>query len=198
MAVHKGLFTWKKMIDLWRKQQVPPVEILPYDIKSEMSFAPWRTKKGHYVGDSNPQRSTAYHLAVHLREASENLLATYKIYAFCVENQVTYPHLDALAAGFEKEGTDARGWWSQNSRRVLPGVGTYYGLEQEKLRQWEAMVVAAAKEWTLIAEQWVLIRVPDLMLEGSPEEAEWVAHVKELRQDAERREYERLKRKFDA
>lgn len=196
--MEKALSTWRKMIALWHEQQVPSVQIRAFDIKSQMSFAPWRRKDGPYIGDTNPLRSTAYHLAVYLQNASLDLLAAYKLHAFCVDNDLGYPHQNALAAGLAENGNDPYGWWHPNSRHVLPDVELLHGLERDTLRQWDKVVLAAAKEWTLISEKWVLVRVPDLMLDGSSEKAEWEAHIAQRREDAERREYERLKKKYGA
>jgi hypothetical protein len=194
---------WRKMLGLWQDQNVPAVEIIPFPGTSHGGFSAWRRRGAlHYVADSNPLQLSAYHLIVHLRGASPALLAAYYLHAFCVDHEVSHWHWEALSVGFSENGSEIQGWWRQNTRIVLPGVnlpaGAYKRFERDSLKRWQDMVLTAAFEWALIAEQWVLVRVPDLMDRDSSEWHAWSAQVSRDNDERERLEYERFKKKFGA
>ena len=188
---------WAKCIELWNAELVPEIEVVPYSLKRPTG-APWRNRDNIHVCDSNPLRSTAYHLSLFLLDKPFELSIAYKLNAFRVHYQ---QHLEdsVLRYAFSSCGSEPWGWWGQNSRNVLPPVSQSDIREFEPLRfrYLKSMIPVAAREWHMIAEQWVIVRTPDLMIEGSDEKKMWDKHCEEIAERLERAEYERLKKKFE-
>lgn len=188
---------WSECIELWNAESVPEVDVVPYDYKRPTS-SPWRNRDNVHACSSNPLKSTAYHLSVYLLDKPAELAIAYKLHAFCVQYE---QHPDSLLRyAFSINGSELWGWWGQNSRNVLPPVkgSTIRELQSRELQDWKELIPVAANEWRMINEQWLIVRVPDLMLDGSDEQASWGKYCEETIERRERAEYERLKRRFES
>lgn len=190
---------WKKFFDLWNSAHVPDVEVVPFEYSDPYHIAWRRRDEPNRICDSNPLRSTAYHLATYLTDKPLELSAAYKLHAYCL-NFDLYPDKSLLHHAFSSNQSELYGWWGVNSRHVLPPVretpGGRYSTELSNSKDWNQIVPAAAREWRHISEQWVIVRIPELMPHGSDELAKWENHCKKASDERERLEYERLKKKF--
>jgi hypothetical protein len=194
---------WGKVMLEWSKHTVPDVEICAFQIGDHYADLPWFKKQtqSQVSGLSNPQNDTAYHLCASLSGKSEEFKVAYKIYAICKEIEFPILRLNPIIHIFEKNDYRLNNWWHSNARNVLPHIdepmpeSVFYRLPD--MPNWRDLTGYAAKTWTAIAEQWVVIRIPNFMDHRSEEFRQYTAYVDKLSLQHERKEYERLKAKFE-
>jgi hypothetical protein len=151
---------------------------------------------------NNPQDSTAYHLCSAVSSKAPELMVPYKLLAFCRE----YYHYSSFSTYvlypvFVSFGSALNVWWSGNAKYVLPPINseverTRYD-ERDKTNSWEFFIEDAAAVWKEIAETWAIVRIPSYMDHNSSEFSEYQQIAKTLVEQSERKEYERLKKKFE-
>lgn len=139
-------------------------------------------------------------MAVHLRNVSEDLVAAYKINAFCVKHSLSEFRFYALNPFFESKGESAFRWWHPNARYVLPLTNAstfFYMTEREIVDPVREIVDAAAEEWRSVANEYEILYLPKYMDHKSEEYAAVQNYYAQRREEKERSEYERLRAKFE-
>lgn len=193
---------WQVVFTLWNSHKIPDVEIMPYKLGTIQQ--PWVMREEYSENRvscmvSNPQASTASHLCRTLFDAPLELMAAYKLNAYCVEKEYFEFRRMILVSAFERYGESIGGWWNANAKYVLPYVdelNLYLHSKDERVG-WQETVEEAATCWRRIAEQWVIVRVPRLMDHRSEEYRKYQAYSDRACENREREEYERLRRKFE-
>ncbi len=187
----------------WANFDVPDIEIIAFDIKEHNANLPWfrKAEKRQSVLTDNPVRGTAYHLCSYISSAQKEFKAAYKLYAYCRKNEISGFPAYVLLPVFEQHESNLYEWWSGNAKYVLPFVESDADAvtpsRGDLPGEWKLLVKAAALTWTSIASAWSVIRIPDWMERGSPEYAAYERVRNATAEDFERREYLRLKEKFE-
>ncbi|MFH1200816.1 MAG: hypothetical protein V1484_00600 [bacterium] len=191
---------WIEIIELWTFLNVPEIDFIKFEIAKHHQNSPWSCKQAKFCANSNPQKETAYHLCVYLKNKSDELKTAYKINAFCTQLGLDDFRAYALRPLFLKYEL-SQGCWNANAKYVLPSFNyayvNLYGKPLGIFSDWVNIVTYAANEWKDIAEKWALVIIPDFMDKASKEYNEWCKHFHKIHQEEEREEYERLKRKFE-
>jgi hypothetical protein len=193
---------WSAIVETWCDLSVPDVEVLDFVLGEQYPSLPWLNRQTgrQYIGASSPQKDTAYHLCVFLPTKPPELTIAYKLYAFCREHEIEEFAIGALRPAFNKFDQELYSWWNGNAKYVLPPkdfrTAFWRSDARAQARNWKALVQEAADTWRAITESWAVIRIPDYMDRDSPEYRLYYQYVRELHEQQERAEYQRLKAKF--
>jgi len=188
---------WNKVYELWTSLDVPEIEISPFEIGKHYAELPWVSKKDAHkmLAWSNALLNTARHIGVCLKDGNKELKAAYKLNAFCVEHDMSLFQVHVLEKGFAKFNKSTDSWWHPNVKHVLPYTDGYHFISDS--HDWEKIVQSAAQQWTMISDEWRLIIIPDFMDSDSEEYEQYLNYCDQDYEKKERKEYERLKRKFE-
>lgn len=172
---------WPVVYERWQSQQVPKIQVIPFDIDVHYRGLPWleiETGK-QATTTTNPQNDTAYHLSVLTADLSDEAVAAYKLSAYFrpkypPSNILSHFALDRLGlepAILKNLGLRVGGWWNPRSRHVLPECkrferSLYWNLEDTP---WQGFLDEAAATWTEIASRWMIVRIPSFMKSNSAE-----------------------------
>ena len=91
--------------ETWKQACVPNIDIIPFEVSIHGDDYSWIHKKDKTQSfhQSNPIKTTAFHLGFHLKEKDKELIATFKLMAYCIQNvqysDVKNIHLNHLLAG---------------------------------------------------------------------------------------------------
>lgn len=190
------------MYDVFAGVPTSDIEVLPFDVTCHHPEAQWfdRRTNRQRLRLPAPSRNTAWHICLVLPSKPPEFVAAYKLYAFAREHELEGFASAVLAPVFAEHGTALHGWWNGNSKYVLPADLGYYPIsrfDHEYARKWSDFVTHAALLWQSIAEHWAIIRIPQLMDPRSPEYEEYETARASSTESVERREYERLKQRFE-
>jgi hypothetical protein len=190
---------WSAVLERWDEHKVPEVEISEFKIGEQYPTLPWlkRSTGRQLIGSSNPQNETAYHICKHLPAQPSEFIAAYKLYAFCREHLLDEFSSGLLHPVFNKHKTELYEWWRGNARYVLPPVKDAPWNVRSQAFRWESVVDEAARCWTLLAEQWLVIEIPSFMDVESRLYGAYREYAKRLHDERERAEYLYLKQKFE-
>jgi hypothetical protein len=194
--------TWSAVLKRWQSCSVPEVQVRAYEFESR-SMAPWRHRNDKLVaGFSNPLADTAGVLCWLANATNPELTALFKLTAFCRQLGLSAFSGEILLPVRRRLLSSDESWWHSNARHVVPysSFVDWYpspGADQEQCRQWREIVDRAALLWKDIAQQWVVVRIPDFMDPDSDEYREYTRRADARYERRERDEFERLKAKFE-
>jgi hypothetical protein len=194
---------WDQIYEFWNKLEVPEVKIIDFETGINTIDSPWfsiqEKKQVNYL--ENPMRETAYHLCICLKDKNPELIAAYKILAYLWSNRQKDLLYDSLSFAMKKYNERTNSWWSLNAVYILPYCNTLHNSDFRisKLtdKDWDKIVTNAAKEWTAIANEWAIIRIPKFMDRDSDEYKLFETYSESVHEQREYQEYLRLKKKFE-
>lgn len=172
---------WATVYSRWQKHSVPDVSIHPFDFRRHFPGAPWvRLRDGsQLLGVTNPEHTTAYHLAVWLAGRSAEFIVAYKLNAWCITNDCDFFRVEVLDQYFKSQQDSVGGWWHPNASHILPyvdGMRHNYWIRRkpyyEDVKEWEKFVDLAAEKWIDVATHLGILRIPDFMERDSAERKE--------------------------
>lgn len=135
---------------------------------------------------------------MYLKDKDEELVAAYKILAFLKGFQPINVLIEPLSFTMGKYNEHIYGWWSANSKYVLPPCQNYsYAKKAFTDKDWKDIVNQAAVEWKSIANEWQIIWIPDYM---DPKSEEYKSFEKLSNQKYEEQEFQKyliLKEKYE-
>lgn len=195
---------WTDVRELWRSLDIPEVEVRPWP-KENFFAVPWDKKETYGKSNSlwpiaSPEDQTAHHIVKELWAQPEDVQIAYKLEAFCREHELDSFFANVVQPVYRKNNLEYPFWWHSNAKHVLPSGGGTWRLERLEVveaREWKEIVRRSAEAWRELASEWVVVRVPDLMDHDSQEYLEFLAVMRARNEDRERREYERLRARFE-
>ena len=194
---------WSIVYELWKTFDVPPLKVVPFEIGKHFNKLAWLELESGIQANlmGNPLKNTGYHLAIYLKEKDEELVAAYKIYAFCKQNDINTLPTYTISDGFKKFKERLYGWWHPNAKYVIPPTKTINDYDLYKWRndskKWKEVIRCAAIEWKSVAKEWALIVIPDFRDPSSEEYQGYQEYCEKLYQKHEYEEYLRLKKNFE-
>lgn len=199
MAVIKN---WDDTYKYWLALDVPDVEFLTFDLEIHNPYFEWYDKKEkrQLRYNDNPIKQTAFHLGSYLKGKEKELISAYKLFSI-IKYSDHYEFTDKIEHCFLRYKEDMYGWWSPNSKKLFP---YFEGINDFELRggrrysvEWKALIDAAAKFWTEIANSLSIIIIPELMEYNSTERKAFDDYNNKREEQREYQQYLRLKEKFE-
>jgi hypothetical protein len=190
MALQRGTAKWTAIHDRWLAYRVPAVDLVLFELGKHYSRAPWLDRKTgkQSIGTTNPQQSTAYHLAVVLPESSGELKIAYMLYSFLKDENRYHSGWKVLVPIFERNHSALHEWWAGNARNLLPPLDYVAGSMRDERREenWNQIVDDAASTWRRVANEWSVVQIPDFMDHDSPEYISFAEHESKRNEVRER------------
>ena len=191
---------WEKMYSYWMTLNVPQISTRKFQFEKEYVDCPWYSikRKGQLIYESNPIIMTAHHLILHLPTKNPEFEAAYKIYVVLREyKQNAFD--EVISYVFKKNNEEIYNWWHPNYRNLIPPVSyssdfpLYSNLST---KDWKNVVEATSEIWKSLAEEYSIVIIPDFLDRDSEEYKFILEKSMKNHEDAEYREYLRLKEKF--
>lgn len=193
---------WDSIYEYWNSFSVPDISIINFDINCHSTYSPWFNKKEEtqlYHND-NPIIQTGGHLLSYLKNKPRELVDAYKIFAF-LRYHGLFDHYEIIEIPFKKYNEDFNNWWNPAAKHILPyyeSINDYYNRSSlRNIKDFRILIEGAAKAWTDIANEWMLVLTPDNMDRNSEERRAYWEAVDKASEDREYQMYLRLKRKFE-
>jgi hypothetical protein len=194
---------WSEILERWRERDVPEVDLLPFDFSIHYPGCPWysRIDSHQLVRTTGPRFQTAGHLVKLVESDKANALLALKLLTVCREAGVTDFPVDVLGPVFAQVDLHISSWWDGNARHLLPpldwSIARPHRLPSTLRPDWPTIVDVAANRWTQVAHEWAVIKIPDFLDSSDPVRIGYEEWQDRLAEERERREYERLKAKFE-
>lgn len=195
---------WEDVYKLWKQGNVPEVQIIDFDLDIHSTTQPWfNLRDDKQIVSSNPMNKTADHMSKQLVSNSEEFRAVFMISAFLIEVGALDFLINVLNPVWTIYGERWVRWWHPNVKYILPAVDTSYlstlfsdGNRIRYKPTWQELIEAAVMVWTAIGLELAVVRIPELMNSDSKEYGHYLKIQVSNHEEAERKEYERLKLKF--
>lgn len=189
---------WDNIWGLWQELKVPSIQTKEFIIGGHTVNSPWFSiKEKEQIYFDRPVRSTAYHIAVHLKGKEEELIAAYKLYAYITYFDF-YSFLDdPIEFGMKKYNEKLDGWWHPNARIVLPDYSERFVDYDAREKDWKRIVTDAAETWRQLAKEWEIIIIPNFMDQDSEKYKEFKDYSNKAYEEIEYQKYLELKKKFE-
>lgn len=202
---------WSTVYEYWRQFDIPEVEVVSFEIGVHFSREPWlRVSNNTQLNSSNPQIDTARHICNQFETCNDEIKALYKLYTFLVSRGFELFRYNSIDKAWRTSGAAREFDWGINAKHLLPYVAFPSTLSRGELERltwdyesrrrpemWKQIVELCSLEWAAIAGELAVIRIPLWMDFDSEEYAKYTRYIKELAEERERLEYERLKRKYE-
>ncbi|QWV96096.1 hypothetical protein KP005_11965 [Geomonas nitrogeniifigens] len=197
----KQLPTWSAILDLWNSFNVPLTEIRAFNVKVYYPSLPWLDKSSdqQLIGSSNPQNDTARHLCMSICKYGTEMTILFMMVAYCREVKSRNPFEIVLHHEIKRLGLSSD-FWDGNAKYVLPPLSSFSIIDKIDRAEgaWEETIKNAAIIWTEINSRWAVIRIPSFMDCKSHEYEEYRNYCDNQYELQERREFERLKKKYES
>ena len=192
--------SWNHIYETWKQASVPDIDIIPFEVSIHQDDYPWIHKKDKTQSfrQSNPITTTAYHLGFHLKGKDKELVAAFKLKAYCKQN-AQYSDVHKYTFNCFSSFDEPTLGWTQNSRIVLP----YYELPSDfPIRHRygasiNEVVDSAIAAWTAISKEWAMLYIPSWMDYTDEKYIEYQGLQNKLDDEWQYKEYLRLKAKFE-
>jgi len=197
----KKMKSWSEVYSYWQEAVVPDIEEVPFDYSKYPYALPlFNIEQDSQIAHHNkPKRTTAYHLLSYLRGKDPELKVAYKVLAYGWHYDyvsLLYPMLKEV---FERHDETTHGWWSRNSKYLLPSTACdeWSAFPPKKLTTEKAVVDGAIKKWTELHKEWRLIKLPEYLDRDDPERIKFEEAISKVELDREYQQYLRLKNQFE-